>query len=78
MSVRSFSGVTPRIAPDAYIDAAATVIGDVTIGAAASLWPCVVARGDVNSIVIGDRTDIQDATVLPSAAAPRRCPRARR
>jgi carbonic anhydrase/acetyltransferase-like protein (isoleucine patch superfamily) len=40
------------------------VLGDVTLAEDASLWPQVVARGDVNSIVVGARTNIQDGTVL--------------
>ena len=64
MTVRSFNKIHPRIAPGAYIDDAALVIGDVTVGADASLWPMVVARGDVHSIAIGARTNIQDGSVL--------------
>jgi len=64
MTIRSFAGVTPTIAENAYIDEAAVVIGDVTIGTDASIWPMVVARGDVQSIAIGDRTNIQDGAIL--------------
>ncbi len=64
MTVRDFENSTPRIAESAYVDPTALVVGDVTIAADASLWPMVVARGDVNSIVIGARTNIQDGTVL--------------
>jgi carbonic anhydrase/acetyltransferase-like protein (isoleucine patch superfamily) len=64
MSIRSFQGITPTIAASAYVDDAAVVIGDVTVGADASLWPMVVARGDVQSITIGARTNIQDGSVL--------------
>jgi carbonic anhydrase/acetyltransferase-like protein (isoleucine patch superfamily) len=64
MTIRSYQGIQPRIASSAYVDASAVVIGDVTIGEDASLWPMVVARGDVNSIEIGARTNIQDGTVL--------------
>jgi carbonic anhydrase/acetyltransferase-like protein (isoleucine patch superfamily) len=64
MALRSFQGTSPRIAATAYVDASAVVIGDVTVGEDASLWPMVVARGDVNSIEIGARTNIQDGTVL--------------
>jgi carbonic anhydrase/acetyltransferase-like protein (isoleucine patch superfamily) len=64
MTIRSFAGITPTIAPGAYIDDAAVVIGSVTIGADASLWPMVVARGDVQSITIGERTNIQDGAIL--------------
>jgi len=64
VTVRSFENMAPRIAASAYIDACALVVGDVTIGDDASLWPNVVARGDVNSIEVGARTNIQDGTIL--------------
>jgi carbonic anhydrase/acetyltransferase-like protein (isoleucine patch superfamily) len=64
MNIRSFRNITPRIGQNAYIDLAAVVIGDVTIGTDSSLWPMVVARGDVQRIVIGNRTNIQDGSVL--------------
>jgi carbonic anhydrase/acetyltransferase-like protein (isoleucine patch superfamily) len=64
MTVQRYLGISPRIAASAYVDASAVVIGDVTIDEDASLWPMVVARGDVNSIEIGARTNIQDGTIL--------------
>lgn len=64
MNIRTFHGKTPRIAASAYIDPAALVIGDVTIGDETSLWPMAVARGDVQSIHIGERTNIQDGSIL--------------
>ena len=63
MSVRSFKGITPVIHATAYVDETALVIGDVTIGADSSIWPMTVIRGDVHSIKIGARTNIQDACV---------------
>ena len=54
----------PQIAASAYVDPAAVVIGDVTIGADSSVWPCVVIRGDVHWIRIGARTNIQDGSIL--------------
>jgi carbonic anhydrase/acetyltransferase-like protein (isoleucine patch superfamily) len=62
--IRSFRGRKPQIAASAYIDPAAVLIGDVTIGADSSVWPCVVIRGDVNFIRIGARTNIQDGSIL--------------
>jgi gamma-carbonic anhydrase len=62
--VRSYRGILPKIAPSAYVDRSAQVIGKVTIGERASLWPGVVARGDVNTIEIGEETNIQDNSVL--------------
>jgi carbonic anhydrase/acetyltransferase-like protein (isoleucine patch superfamily) len=64
VTVRSFENMAPRIAASAYVDECALVVGDVTIGDDASLWPNVVARGDVNSIEVGARTNIQDGTIL--------------
>lgn len=62
--IRSYRGRVPQIAATAYIDPAATVIGDVTIGEHSSLWPGVVVRGDVHWIRIGARTNVQDNSVL--------------
>jgi len=62
--IRPYRGVLPKIAESAYIDASAQVIGDVTVGERASIWPNVTARGDVNTIRIGDDTNIQDNSVL--------------
>lgn len=62
--IRTYRGRKPQIAATAYIDAQAVVIGDVTIGEHSSLWPCVVARGDVHFIRIGARTNVQDGSVL--------------
>jgi carbonic anhydrase/acetyltransferase-like protein (isoleucine patch superfamily) len=61
--IRSYRGRLPRIAASAYIDPAAVIIGDVTIGENSSVWPCVVVRGDVHWIRIGARTNIQDGTI---------------
>ena len=62
--IRSYRGRKPQIAATAYIDPAAVVIGNVTIGEDSSLWPCVVVRGDVHYIRIGARTNVQDGSVL--------------
>lgn len=64
MTIRNFEDKSPNIHPSAYIDDSAVVIGDVTIGEDSSFWPMTVARGDVQSIKIGARTNIQDACVL--------------
>lgn len=64
MSIRKYGNISPDIDPTAWIDEAAVVIGDVTIAEDVSLWPMVVARGDVNSISIGARTNIQDGSIL--------------
>jgi gamma-carbonic anhydrase len=62
--IRSYKGRKPQIAATAYVDPAAVVIGDVTIGEHASVWPGVVIRGDVHYIRIGARTNVQDGSVL--------------
>ncbi|MFA7553183.1 MAG: gamma carbonic anhydrase family protein [Spongiibacteraceae bacterium] len=63
-SIRPFKGIFPKLASGAYIDPAAVVIGDVHLGADASVWPLVVIRGDVNAVRIGDRSNIQDGSVI--------------
>ena len=50
--------------PTAFVDASAQVIGDVEIGEDSSVWMCVVIRGDVHSIKIGTRTNIQDGSIV--------------
>jgi len=62
--IRSYRGRMPQIASSAYIDPQAVIIGDVTIGENSSVWPCVVIRGDVHWIKLGNRTNIQDGSVL--------------
>ena len=64
MSLRAFGEALPTLGARVWIDPAAVVIGRVDIGADASLWPTAVARGDVNFIRIGARTNIQDGSVL--------------
>jgi carbonic anhydrase/acetyltransferase-like protein (isoleucine patch superfamily) len=56
--------VYPRIAASAFIASGAAVIGDVIIGEDSSIWYGCTVRGDVNVIRIGDRTNIQDGTVI--------------
>ncbi len=62
--IRTYRGREPQVAASAYIDEAATVIGDVQIGEESSVWPGVVIRGDVHYVRIGARTNIQDGSVL--------------
>ncbi len=69
MSIRPYREWRPEVGPRAWIDPAATVIGRVTIGADASLWPGVLVRGDVNAIAIGARTNLQDGSILHGASA---------
>lgn len=62
--IRHFNDILPLIAPDAFIAETAVIIGDVHVGSQSSIWYNVVVRGDVNSIRIGSRTNIQDLTLL--------------
>ncbi len=62
--IRSHKGKSPQIAPGAYVDPAATIIGDVTLAEDASVWPGAVLRGDVHFIRLGKRTNVQDNSVL--------------
>jgi carbonic anhydrase/acetyltransferase-like protein (isoleucine patch superfamily) len=62
--IRSFRGITPRIAASAYVDPGAHVIGDVEIGERSSVWPGAVLRGDIEPIRVGAETNIQDGAIL--------------
>jgi carbonic anhydrase/acetyltransferase-like protein (isoleucine patch superfamily) len=62
--IRTFQGITPKIAESAFIEDTAVVIGDVAIGTQSSVWFHAVVRGDVHSIRVGNRTNIQDLCVL--------------
>ncbi len=62
--IRPFRGKHPQIHPTAFVEASAQVIGDVWIGEQSSVWFNAVVRGDVFYIRIGNRTNIQDGTVV--------------
>ena len=62
--LRPFRSIRPKVHPTAFVDQSAQIIGDVQIGEESSVWMNVVIRGDVNTIRIGDRSNIQDATVI--------------
>ena len=57
-------GFTPKVGEDCFLAENATLIGDVTMGDGCSVWFNTVLRGDVNTITIGDRVNIQDGSVL--------------
>lgn len=59
-----FLGQTPSVAPDAFVHSRATLIGAVTIGQKASVWPGAVLRGDIESISVGEGSNIQDGVIL--------------
>jgi carbonic anhydrase/acetyltransferase-like protein (isoleucine patch superfamily) len=62
--LRPFRSVSPSVDPSAYVDTSAQVIGDVHIGAESSVWMNVVIRGDVNSVRIGARSNVQDLSIV--------------
>jgi carbonic anhydrase/acetyltransferase-like protein (isoleucine patch superfamily) len=62
--IKSFNKIEPKIHSSAFIADDAIVIGDVEIGEDASVWFGSVIRGDVNSIHIGARTNVQDGTII--------------
>ena len=64
MAIYRLGDLVPDIHPDAYVHPDAVVIGDVTVGEEASIWPGAVLRGDRGTITVGARTSIQDGTVV--------------
>ena len=74
MTIRAYQNITPNIDSSVFVDESSIIIGDVDIGKDSSVWPLTAIRGDVNTIRIGDRTNIQDGSVLhvthPHTAVP--------
>lgn len=64
MSIRTYKSKTPKLSEHCYVDESSILVGDVECAEHVSIWPLVAARGDVNYIRIGARTNIQDGTVL--------------
>jgi carbonic anhydrase/acetyltransferase-like protein (isoleucine patch superfamily) len=64
MPIYTLGDRVPQIHPDAYVHPDAVVIGDVRIGADSSIWPSAVLRGDYGTIIVGERTSIQDGAVI--------------
>jgi len=62
--LHTYQGMTPRLDESVFCVDSAEIIGDVVIGSESNIWFQVVIRGDVNSIRIGARTNIQDGTVI--------------
>lgn len=62
--IRPYRGTAPTVAPSVFVAESAEIIGDVVIGEDSSVWFNAVVRGDVNSIRIGSRTNIQDGAIL--------------
>lgn len=64
MTIETFENLTPQLADGVFVHASAVVIGDVHIGKDSSVWPMTVIRGDIHKIRIGERSSIQDGSVL--------------
>lgn len=64
MVLRTFDGTAPTIHDSAYVDDLAALIGDVVVGANASVWPHATLRGDDGRVAVGAETSIQDNAVL--------------
>ena len=64
MSIGAYKGIQPKLASGCYIDESSVLVGDIECGADVSIWPLVAARGDVNHIKIGARSNVQDGSVL--------------
>jgi len=64
MMIRAYKGISPALGKGTYIDSSSVLIGDVVLGDDVSIWPLVAVRGDVNFIRIGNRTNIQDGSIL--------------
>jgi carbonic anhydrase/acetyltransferase-like protein (isoleucine patch superfamily) len=64
VAIYALGDVEPDIHESAYVHPDAVVIGAVTLGPEASVWPCAVLRGDPGGIVVGARTSVQDGTVV--------------
>ena len=62
--IERYLGTPPTIHPSAFVAPGATVVGDVTLGEESSVWYGAVLRGDINSIKIGPRSNIQDGTIV--------------
>jgi len=63
-TVLPFDGVSPSLGRDVFLAANATLVGKVVIGDESNVWFCAVLRGDVGSITIGRRTNVQDLTMI--------------
>lgn len=62
--LEKYLGQDPKVDPTAYVSKAATLVGDVTIEADASVWPGCVLRADINSIKLGKGSNIQDGSIV--------------
>lgn len=63
-NIMSFEGKSPKMGERVWVHPSSTIIGDVKLGEDVSIWPGVIIRADVNSVEIGDRTNIQDGSII--------------
>ncbi|MHB2027628.1 MAG: gamma carbonic anhydrase family protein [Acidimicrobiales bacterium] len=68
MTLYALGDRVPTIHPDAFVHPDAVIIGDVRVGAQSSIWPGAVLRGDYGTVIVGERTSIQDGAVLHAVA----------
>ena len=66
MAIYELDGIAPKLADGAFVAESAEVIGNVSLGKNASVWPKTVIRGDNDQVIIGDESNVQDASVLHS------------
>ena len=62
--LRRYGSISPRVAPSAYVDESAQIVGDVEIGDESSVWLNAVLRGDVNWIRVGAQSNLQDGVIV--------------
>ncbi|MFI3266810.1 MAG: gamma carbonic anhydrase family protein [Rikenellaceae bacterium] len=62
--IRELRGFTPKIGDNCFLAETSAIIGDVTMGNDCSIWYSAVLRGDVNTIILGDRVNVQDCAVI--------------
>ncbi len=63
-NTKMYNGISPKLEDNVFIEDSAVLYGDITLKSDVSIWPMVAARGDVNTITIGARTNVQDGSVL--------------
>lgn len=62
--IRTYQGISPKLGNRVFIDPLSVVLGDATLGDDVSIWPLVAVRADMHYIKIGDRTNVQDGSIL--------------
>lgn len=62
--LRTYQGIHPQLGSNVYVDEASVLVGNIVLDTDASIWPMVAARGDVNHIRIGKRSNVQDGSIL--------------